>query len=297
MDNMQAFVITAYQNPDYLSTLVNSITQEGNHAYVHIDAKSTMDVQDLTLNNPELVSVYKQYAVNWGGYNHLLAIIFLLKQIPDGVEYVHTISGQDALVRSKAQFDSFFSNQEGAFMSLTPLEDTEIGVQRRVEGYNLFPNADSRKPVHKILNRGMWLIRKALRMNKRQIGGFDRIYKGMIWVSLPYAQVKYVLQYIEDNPSYMKRLKHTLLPEEFFFQTILMNSPYKDTIVPHNLRYTLWIEKHGSAPAILDEKDYAGIIDSNCYFARKIVMPYSKQLLNLIEKARSAPMQHYSGEY
>lgn len=293
---MQAFVITAYQNPDYLSTLVNSITRDGNRAYVHIDMKSTMDVQDLTLNNPELVSVHKQYVVNWGGYNHLLAIIFLLRQIPDDVEYVHIISGQDTLVRSKAQFDSFFSNQERSFMSLMPLEDTEMGVQRRVEGYNLFLNADSRKPVYKMLNRGMWLIRKALRMNKRQIGEFDRIYKGMVWVSLPHAQVKYVLQYIEDNPSYIKRLKHTLLPEEFFFQTILMNSPYKDTIVPHNLRYTLWTEKHGSAPAILDEEDYAGIIDSDCYFARKIVMPYSKQLLKLIQDARDVSMQHYSGD-
>lgn len=287
MDNMQAFVITAYQSPAYLSTLVNSITQEGNRAYVHIDAKSTMGEQDLTLNNPELVSVYKQYAVNWGGYNHLLAIIFLLKQIPDDVEYVHTISGQDTLVRSKAQFDLFFSNQEQSFMTLAPLEDTEIGVQRRVEGYNLFPNADSRKPVYKMLNRSMWLIRKALRMNKRRIGVFDRIYKGMVWASLPYAQVKYVLQYIEDNPSYMKRLKHTLLPEEFFFQTILMNSPYKNMIVPQNLRYTLWKEKHGSAPAILDEADYTNIMNSDCFFARKIVMPYSEQLLNKIETTRN----------
>lgn len=86
-------------------------------------------------------------------------------------------------------------------------------------GYNLFPNADSRKAAFKVVNR---FVRAACQVVKVQsgearIGEFTNIYKGVIWSSLPYEQVSYVLSYIDAHPEFLTDLKHTIIPEEFFF--------------------------------------------------------------------------------
>lgn len=280
---MQAFVITAYQSPSYLTDLVNRITTDGDHAYVHIDTKSSITPEELKLTNPDRVHLYKKYSINWGSYNHLAAIIFLLQQLPDNIEYVHIISGQDIPIRSPRQFTNKFHNCKQSFMTVTPLAKTSTSIRRRLEGYNLFPNADSRKPIFRAVNQAVWAIRHILHIDNHKIGEFTNIYKGMIWASLPYEQIEYVLGYIQSHRKFIKRLKHTLLPEEFFLQTILMNSKFRDAIVPNNLHYTVWKKKHGSIPAILDEEDYGGIMGSECFFARKIVLPYSRTLIAKID--------------
>lgn len=45
-----------------------------------------------------------------------------------------------------------------------------------------------------------------------------------------------------------------------------------------------WNKKNGSAQAYLDEMDYEKIINSFKFYARKIGMKISKELLELIDK-------------
>ena len=80
----------------------------------------------------------------------------------------------------------------------------------------------------------------------------------------------------------MRSLKHTYVSEEFFLQSILGNSIYKDKINPDNLRYADWHGRHGSCPAIIDETDFDKIIATNKYFARKIGDGISDKLVTRI---------------
>ena len=59
-------------------------------------------------------------------------------------------------------------------------------------------------------------------------------------------------------------------PDEFWVQTILYNSPYRERIVQDYHRYILWNEQHGSYPAILDESNYTDILKGDYHFMRKI---------------------------
>jgi hypothetical protein len=110
---------------------------------------------------------------------------------------------------------------------------------------------------------------------------------------MPIAVVNYIIQYSNDYPSFMKSLKHTLIPEEFFFQTILMNSPYKNRIVNDNLRYTDWTERNGSIPAYLDISDYLKIENSGAFFARKVDESISKELIELVSQKISDSKNNY----
>lgn len=50
------------------------------------------------------------------------------------------------------------------------------------------------------------------------------------------------------------------------------------------MRYTLWHEKNGALPGIMDESDFESIINSNAIFARKISSDCSAKLLNMLDE-------------
>lgn len=56
---------------------------------------------------------------------------------------------------------------------------------------------------------------------------------------------------MEDNPKVVEFFKHTYIPEESFFQTILGNSPYKSR-TQGNLTYADWTGG-GSHPGYITE--------------------------------------------
>ncbi len=76
--------------------------------------------------------------------------------------------------------------------------------------------------------------------------------------------------------------KYTLCAEEFYFQTILVNSMFKNDIKNDTLRYIDWKFRNGSNPAFLDKTDFDKIKKSNVFFARKFDYKISEDLLKTI---------------
>ena len=68
----------------------------------------------------------------------------------------------------------------------------------------------------------------------------------------------------------MKSMGRSIGGDEMFVQTAIMNSPYADTVVNNNLRYTDWSESdQPGAPKTFTMKDYDAIVSSGKLFARK----------------------------
>lgn len=269
---MQAILITAYKNKTYLKKVINFFASKYK-VYVHLDKKSSIEKKELKINDN--VIVIKEYKINWGGINHLYAILELLKlALSDSdISYIHIISGQDIPVRPLADFD-FFENNKKIFMECNNVEDIpNPKIKYRYTIGTLFPNTDNRKKWVQIIN-----FFHNLGFRKHKIDQFAEIYKGLVWSSIPAEVGKYVLNYCEKN-DFVKEWKRVSIPEEFFFQTILKNSKYTAQIVNNNLRYNDWHFRNGSNPAILDSSDISKIENGNYYFARKIDEKISKDLI------------------
>lgn len=232
------------------------------------------------------MKIVSKYSVGWGGYNHLLSVIYLMKLAnnnPD-VSYIHIVSGQDYPVKGKADFDLL--EQSGKiFMTCNPLDSTSEMVKDRYRQTHLFVRfCDIRSQRYIKWDKR---TRKYLPLERKRIGKFKmpEIYKGMVWASMPKNVSTFVCDFIRKFKGlcFMFGLLWSEIPEEIFFQTILMHSVYKDNIVNDNLRYTLWREKNGAVPGILDESDFESIASSNAVFARKIRSGCSTKLLNLLD--------------
>lgn len=289
---MQGFLITAYREPQYLSELINEITEHGDRVWLHIDRKSTFTGADLQLHHPELVQVFQQYSINWGGVRHLEAIILLMSHAlqADDIAYYHIISGQDAIARYPKESEL----GEAILMNAQQVLPSDIITMRRLEQYNCFPNADTRMLPVRAINKAIYGIQQLTSHTQTHIPNMSNAYKGVIWSSMPAAAMRFVVEYHNSHPEYMRFLRHTLIPEEFFLQTIIMNSPFGTHVATTNSRYTDWTMRNGSLPAYLDGSDIDAIRSGNYLFARKIDPSISSLLL---QELRKDSISAHNGQY
>lgn len=280
---MQAVLITAYKDRKQLDELLGALNGKFK-VYLHIDAKSDeLEYQDIKDSYP-LISVIKKYQINWGGYNHIKAVLELISMAVEDNEtsYIHIISGQDFPVRNKNDFDNQFENSDLIYMTCIGQEEFPNIIKDRLYYRIINSNWDEKRYSIHILNRITSLLQKIFGVKRNSIGEFSHIYKGMIWSSFPIEVGTYVLDYVRLHPEFLHDLQHTLIPEEFFLQTILVNSKYKDRIVKRNLRYTDWNSRYNSSPAYLDLTDFEKIVKSRDFFARKIDSNISCDLVNAV---------------
>lgn len=86
---------------------------------------------------------------------------------------------------------------------------------------------------------------------------------------------------MSDNPWYEEGYKSSLIPDESFFQTLFMMSPYKKT--RHNyLHYIDWNSRDGkiqNSPNTLTMADYDVMRNSGYLMARKFDINLSKEII------------------
>lgn len=279
----QSFVITAYKDPENLFRIVDRLSKDFN-IFIHVDRSSTIITNEDIERLRRMPNVYaeKTWSISWGSYKHLLAMISLLcKALHHTNEngYVHLISGQDIPVKSNSDFIDFFDSNNHIYMDCRTLREMEPHQLRMFQIKNhLWRYNYQNKCVHFFRNLDTWLQKRFHRLNNN-FGGITNVAQGLVWSSIPCSAVKYVIDYVDVHRGFIKDIYRAQIPEEFVFQTILINSEFSRNIVRDNLRYADWHRRNGSLPAYLDLSDYVAIINSGCFFARKIDSMISKDLL------------------
>ncbi len=139
--------------------------------------------------------------------------------------------------------------------------------------YDIF---DAKKPNQNKIIRKCIEIQKRMGFKRPLSAKMPKLYGGSTWWSISRDCASYVVGFTKKNKYFLNRFKFTLCSEEFYFQTIIINSKFVDKVVNKNLRFIDWVARNGNNPAILDETDYKKVMSSDAFFARKFDYPYSK---------------------
>jgi hypothetical protein len=106
--------------------------------------------------------------------------------------------------------------------------------------------------------------------------------------------VEYIFRYLQDNPKYQTRFKHTRCAIEVFFQTIVLNSRFSKRRTDKLTRYFT----SGSGPErprVLRCGDEESILSSGALFARKFDERIDSKIIANIysctESSGSAPSE------
>src|SRR5690606_27945557 len=107
----------------------------------------------------------------------------------------------------------------------------------RIEYFNFhdFLNAKKKKENKLILR--IIEFQKKLGFRRKLDSRTPKIYGGQTWWSLSRNCISYILDYTSKNKFLLKRFKYTFCSEEFYIQTIIMNSIYSKNVICNCLRY------------------------------------------------------------
>lgn len=274
-----AHLILTYTDPKQTERMIMNLWHPDSDFYIHVDEK--IDIKPhLYLNDIKNVYLIKnRVEVRWAGYNTVKATFTCIKEIEatgKKYDYINFMSGQDYPIKPLEYILAFLkANQGKQFIEAINIEQD---VKEDIPKLNRFHLVNfTFRGKYKL----EWLINMFLA--PRKIPKELTIYgKAMFW-TLTQDAANYVVKTVEGNRKFLNFFLYSWGCDEFVFQTILMNSCYRDAITNNHVIYLDW-SAGGSHPKTLGVEDFDSLMKSEHLFARKFKMSHDSEILDLIDR-------------
>ncbi len=274
--------IAVHKNVDQVNRLIRALTHPEISIYVHIDRKSKIHADDL-LSRARVIN--DSIDVVWSTYSQVQATINALREIlvrEDHFDYVTYISGQDyPIMTNDAILASLEKNRGKELMGFVTL-DNQGWEKARIRFERFYFNSYKNlffKPVGSLVNFFM-----------DGFGWKRTFYKGMVpyggsaWWTLSRVCIIYILNYLENHRDFVRFMKKTVFTDEIIFQSVVMNSRFRNLVVNNNFRFMEWAQTKGNShPEILTTRDFNTIVNSGMHFARKFDIGTDEKILDMID--------------
>ena len=287
-----AYLILCHTDSYVLNTLVRMLDVKHNDIYVLPDKKSP---EALTKNlkteyaDLKVIPKNKRIDARWGDETQIEAELTGFEQVINGGEYdyIHLLSGQDLPIKSQDKITEFFSKfPKGTnFIGLAHGEFNKSDLRNKTEYRHYFLKYFRHKSriitiFSKIARRSLLEFQKILKHKRKwQLP----LYKGSNWVSITPECAKYL---IDRNEEILKIFKGVPCADEIYKQSIIMNSPLKNTLSSTDMDFagnTRKIDWERGKPYTWHKEDLGELLDSDALFARKFNSSVDKEIIDKIE--------------
>jgi hypothetical protein len=291
------YIISAYRLPRQLVRLVTRLQCEGVSFLIHLDKKVGPEVVDPVvegLGRMPNVHFLERHVCHWGGFGHVAASLagistIIKRGLP--CDQAVLLTGQDYPIKSNPEIVGFLAaNRERSFLNHFPLPHdgwAPGGGMRRIDRWHFWVRGrhhqlptDGGKPrrpapLFKLLDA-------ALPIERRFLPGL-RPYGGSGYWCLSAEAIAYVHRYVQTHPEFVRFFRRVLIPDELFFQTLLLNSPLREEVIDDDLRHIVWPLGDADSPAVLGVGELPALKTSSALFARKFDMDVDSKILQLID--------------
>ena len=273
MRSRVAYVVLTHRNPRQVGRLLWRLSTDRSRFLVHVDRRAGRAVDaDMRRHAAAVprVQFLRRRRCFWAGFGMVRATLgafdhVVRQELP--VDHIVLVSGQDYPLRPAEEIERFLgADLSRSFMSAGPVLDVWPDGHWRIDMWHLV----SYQNLHLTVP---W---------ERRIPGELAPYGGEAWICLSLAAVRHVVEFARANARFVRFFEHVLHPDEIFFQTILMNSPLRDTVVDDHLRYIDWSSDPG--PATLGVADLDKLVRSRRLFARKFDVTVDETILDLLDQ-------------
>ena len=276
------YLVLAHNNFKHLDRLIEALKDADSSFYIHLDKKVRGDYSPHTKN---VKIIPEHFDINWGGFSMIEATLALMKNGVHGVphaDYYILISGVDYPIRSKTFLYNLLEKKK-EYIDIAPVPVPYKPVERYEYYYFDFKRRNA-----KLYNPLLFTEILLKKLSIKRTPPF-KVYAGTQWFALTSHCVKYIIKTVKEDKRYTDFFRHTLVPDEAFFQTIIGNSPFADNTAS-SLTYTDW--EVPVPPATITDKHVEFLkthIEFNDeygqrfpYFARK----FNDQSQDLLEKIK-----------
>jgi core-2/I-Branching enzyme len=294
-----AYIITAHKNPDQMARLIERLNTEGATFFVHIDKGADAQIYGRMAGSvrhlPNVHFMRRRFKCHYMTlFSAVQAVVQGIGEILDKkvtFDYLVYVTGQDYPIKTNAQIKSFLEDAAGkSYMASMPLPFEG----RHPTGGRIVQNAARIEHWHfHLFNRyvrvpfrggALWArVLNRLLPTKRTFPAGFKPYGGWAYWCLSRPHVEYVYSFAKLNPAFIRFFRFVKSADEVIFQTMLLNSPFKDEIVNDDLRYVDW-SSDDCHPQVLRKDDIGKLAGSNRLFARKFDVVVDAEILDLIDE-------------
>lgn len=297
------YVISAHKNPDQLAMLIDALQSETSRFFIHIDRNTERTVFEEKLANKQHVyRVKNTVKVRRGGFSIVQAILNAMYDIIEAwlteKDYVVIMSGQCFPIKSPAYIWNYLHwLQWKSSMQFLIQPTDERDIRSRVKKYHFHDlvipdiiNSFFEKIVslfihipplrNQIFSYILTRIVNFFVPARNYLLSHYTLYRGSQWQILHAPLVFYCKQFCDSvaGKKFIQSFKNTAWPDELFFQTLLLNSPHKDSIENSVQRYM--DRKTGKTlPKVFEINDFEKLRDSDRLYARKFDTEIDKDIL------------------
>lgn len=293
-----AILLLCHKNAEQINLFLETLKHPDIEFFIHMDKKA--DIINQLIKRPDIHVLPDNLRVDvrWSGFSMIEATLNLLKEAykTTRFDYYWLCSGQDFPLKSPGQIIGYFSKHVGRnFISLLPSYNYQNDHhenhfdKRNVMKYPEF--LMDRTFTKRLLKRlyieisGGWNSTYYIFRRKDKFSTIP-FYFGPQWIAITNSFARWLLSYLSDNPWYEEGYKSSLTPDESFFQTLFMMSPYKETRHAY-LHYIDWTSRDGkiqNSPNTLTMADYDVMKNSGYLMARKFDMDVDKAIIEKLAK-------------
>lgn len=248
---------------------------------------------------PNIRLARKRFSTIWGGASLLTMLLQCMQDLLESSwhwDFVINLSESDFPVKTLDKLVDFMSANRGRNFVKGHGRETQRFIQK--QGLDkTFVECDTH----------MW------RIGDRKLPAGIQVDGGSDWVGLSRSFVRYVTHPAKDDEllhALLKLFRHTLLPAESFFHTVLRNTEHCHSYVDNNLHVTNWKRKQGCkcqykhvvdwcgcSPNDFKPEDWARLQateQKSLFFARKFEPIINQAVLLQLEEWLYGP---YTSEY
>ena len=237
-----AYLILCHKNPSQVELLIDQLDSDDVDFYVHIDKKNdNFILRDRT--NLHVLPIESRVDIQWATFSMIEAEVNLIHTMFSSnqkYDYAVLLSGQDFPIKSNAKIYKYLENHAGDnFIDIISHNNNLFkGYMKRTEMY-FFSFMQRRTFISRLIRKIYILLLGNIKALKRKHPADLTFEFGSQWWVLSSDFLNWVCMFLDKNPEYTEYYKHTMAPDESFFQTLIASSPFSKTIRP-SLTFLTW---------------------------------------------------------
>jgi hypothetical protein len=269
-----AYILLVHKSPGQFARMLRALHAPGNFYGVHVDRKAPKKVHEA------IAAICLEYAeafiipprvVNWAGWSVVAAELRGIKALLDRSEQwdrLVCLSGQDFPLVSQSRLRELLDREPTLnYLNCLPLLDPSFRDKLpRIEYYYI-----------ELFRR----VRRIPGIRRKRPGSFV-VHSGDQWFVL----TREFAEFCSNAPvslQIQRFMRFALVPDEMYFQTVIMNSKYASTCAQRNLRKIRWDDDGGGHPRILTMQDVPWLLEGEACFARKFDETLDDRVLEFLE--------------
>lgn len=277
-----AHILLVYKDPPQIERLIRKLSHPDFDFYIHVDAKFDLAPFEYLQKMERVYFIKNRLKVRWAGFSFTRAVFNSMSEALSsgrGYDFINCMSGQDYPLVSTEAFHAFFERQPGKNFLAIEEYGSEWWKRAAIRIHQYHMTDFDFKGRY----RFQYFVNALL--PKRNFPLDYTLYGGerATWWTISADCAAYLVQFLAANKKLQRFAKFTWAPDEYLIATLIMNSDFKDKVVPDNYRYIDW-SQGGSNPKILTMQDFDALQKTDKLLARKFDIRVDTKILDMLDQ-------------